>query len=74
MVCQTSAFNPNISYAIADYHTEEMRLDKDGTAYVYYTGPEQRRAQHSSCFNFSDSRTPASLKKIGGAGVRDYVF
>lgn len=40
--CQTSNFNPDITYSIASAGTEGIYIDPNGTPYVYYTGPGGR--------------------------------
>lgn len=37
--CQTSAFNPEVTYDIASGGTEEMFIDPDGVPYLFYTAP-----------------------------------
>ena len=53
--CQSSAFDPTLTFGLADAGTEEMWIDTDGTPYLYYTGPDGRYIIQYSSYSLTKS-------------------
>lgn len=41
-ICQGTTWDSLVGYEIAKAGTEQIKIDVNGTVYLYYTGPENR--------------------------------